>query len=609
MAVYERITDQQLVQMQANPDIGFVVDAPYANAPLIIAFGFVDWTTLPAFDFARRLRKLETGSGQRFNRILVRDTANLWYQHGVTGLGQDVDSTAASLRRIIGELGPPSVGTIGQSMGAYAAILFGTLLEVDRVLAFGPLSYLRSDWAERDGDRRWLAVMQKLDLYPPTRRYDDLPALIAARTRSPSIHIVFGSAREADGTANMDALHGLRFAQSPCVIIEEIPEAPHAVVKWLIDARRIDGMIQSTLLQGPAHPMESTMHDQLSGVVDTTEAAPGPAAFDDGWRRWIAENLVMGVPPEGLLPVLVNNNFHPGEAQREIDKAQRSPYLLPPTRLVQRVAKRDWMLDLQRRTRALGLAQPGIARRHKLSRADFLKDHYSANRPVVITGMIDDWPALQWTPELIADRFADRIVQVQANRNANPRYESEAGQHQQTMRFGDFMERVLKGGECNDIYMTANNGSKNVGALRELWDGIIQVPEYLSSENPDNQGFFWIGPAGTVTPTHHDLTNNFMAQIMGRKRVHLVDGLQTSRMYNHLHVYSEVDLENIDYERFPLMREVEVLQYDLMPGELLFIPVGWWHHVRALDISMTVTFINFVFDNDFYSMYQTYNAV
>ncbi len=307
--------------------------------------------------------------------------------------------------------------------------------------------------------------------------------------------------------------------------------------------------------------------------------------------------------------MLVSNNFHPGEAQREIDKAQRSPYLKPSNRLVQRVAKRDWMLDVQRRTRALGPAEPGIVRRHKLSRADFLKDHYSANRPVVITGMMDDWPAMQWTPQLIADRFADRSVQVQTNRNANPRYESEAGRHQEKMRFGDFMERVLQGGECNDVYMTANNGSENILALRELWDGIVQVPEYLNSGNADNRGFFWIGPAGTVTPTHHDLTNNFMAQIMGRKRVHLVDGLQAARMYNYLHVYSDVDLENIDYDRFPLMREVDVLRYDLMPGELLFIPVGWWHHVRALDISMTVTFTNFLFENDFHSMYRTYGAV
>lgn len=29
------------------------------------------------------------------------------------------------------------------------------------------------------------------------------------------------------------------------------------------------------------------------------------------------------------------------------------------------------------------------------------------------------------------------------------------------------------------------------------------------------------------------------------------------------------------------------------------MPVGWWHHVRALDARMTISFTNFVFPNNF----------
>ena len=42
---------------------------------------------------------------------------------------------------------------------------------------------------------------------------------------------------------------------------------------------------------------------------------------------------------------------------------------------------------------------------------------------------------------------------------------------------------------------------------------------------------------------------------------------------------------------------------------MLFLPVGWWHYVRGLDITITMTFTNFVFDNDFYSFYSTYGEI
>jgi hypothetical protein len=601
-----RSGNTQFAVAQADPDIGYIIDAPYEGAPLIITFGFVDWVELPKFDLVGRLLKLGAATGQPLNLILVRDTANFWYQHGVTGLGRDVDTVAESLRRIIADLRPSSVCTVGQSMGGYAAILFGVLLRVDQVLAFGPLSYLRADWARRDGDMRWIGVMETLDRYPPARRYDDLLALFAGAP--PPIHILFGTGAEADGSPNLDEVHARRFTGIAGVSIERIPEAPHAVVKWLIDAGRMDAVLQQWLPPGANARIERGKMIMPAAINASLEPVHDP--FTDGWREWIGENLALGVTPDVLLSALVSRNFHPGEARREIDKADRSPYLKAARLLASRVAKRDWTLEAQHKARRMRACNDGtIERRHKLDRATFLNNYYSANRPVVITGMMEDWPALGWTREQLIHTFAGREVEVQVNRNANPQYEMQADSHGTRLAFEAFMARITELGESNDIYMTARNGGANASALRELWDGIVQIPEYLDASNPANQGFFWIGPAGTITPTHHDLTNNFMAQITGRKRVHLVDGLQVANLYNHLHVYSEVDLDNVDYDRFPRMRNVEILCHDLAPGELLFIPVGWWHHVRALDFSMTVTFTNFLFDNDFCSTYRTYQAV
>src|SRR3546814_9038094 len=49
------------------------------------------------------------------------------------------------------------------------------------------------------------------------------------------------------------------------------------------------------------------------------------------------------------------------------------------------------------------------------------------------------------------------------------------------------------------------------------------------------EGFLWIGPRGTITPWHHDLTNNLLVQFVGRKRVRLVASHDTPLMRNHRH--------------------------------------------------------------------------
>ena len=113
----------------------------------------------------------------------------------------------------------------------------------------------------------------------------------------------------------------------------------------------------------------------------------------------------------------------------------------------------------------------------------------------------------------------------------------------------------------------------------------------------------WIGPGGTFTPLHHDLTNNLLAQIVGRKRVIMAAPNETPKLYNDLHVFSEVaNLADpgLDLDEFPRLSQVRTLDLILEPGEMLFLPIGWWHQVEALDFSVSMTYTNFVWRNDSY---------
>jgi ribosomal protein L16 Arg81 hydroxylase len=116
----------------------------------------------------------------------------------------------------------------------------------------------------------------------------------------------------------------------------------------------------------------------------------------------------------------------------------------------------------------------------------------------------------------------------------------------------------------------------------------------------------WIGPAGTVTSLHHDLTNNFIAQIVGRKRLKILPAAEVGRVYNHRHVFSEIpDLEapDLDGARYPRLAGARTYDVTLSPGEIIFMPLAWWHQVKSLDFSVTVTYTNFRWPNDAHASY------
>ncbi|NRR32495.1 hypothetical protein HSX11_20205 [Oxalobacteraceae bacterium] len=270
-----------------------LIDRVVPGEILVIAFGFVSWSTRPAFDFFGRLKKLEHSSGRHINKILLRDSANAWYHRNIKDLGDHPDETAQSLRMLIEAIAPSQVITIGQSMGAYAAIMFGLLLDVDQVIAFGPLSFLDVRMARLYHERRWLAVMQELANNPPPSAYDDLAALGRAGTaRKTRLHIAFGTKPnhpEANESVNLDAMHAHRLAAVSNCTLYPYPYSEHAVVQHLIDTKRINALL-ADLIFGIAIPSEAL------------EVTPD-------WMGWLAQNLRQGGDPQELAEILMHHGF------------------------------------------------------------------------------------------------------------------------------------------------------------------------------------------------------------------------------------------------------------------------------------------------------------
>lgn len=268
------------------------------------------------------------------------------------------------------------------------------------------------------------------------------------------------------------------------------------------------------------------------------------------------------------------------------------------------LAKRNWLLSTQEKLRALCDETLQIENLQNIDGVTFLREFYSRNRPVILTDAISDWPALsRWSPEYLKTKVGARPVEYQAGRDTSENYERDKDAHARTGPFSDFIDAITSD-QGNNLYLTAYNSRLNGEALKPLWEDVGFLSELMQPGGAHDRGMMWIGPAGTYTPPHHDLTNNLLIQLVGRKRVALVAPSGSPQIYNDQHVFSRIhDLTSVDLQRFPAARGLPVVEVDLMPGEMLFIPIGWWHQVLSLDFSVSVTQTNFRWPNAFHAEY------
>ena len=96
-----------------------------------------------------------------------------------------------------------------------------------------------------------------------------------------------------------------------------------------------------------------------------------------------------------------------------------------------------------------------------------------------------------------------------------------------------------------------------------------------------------IGQPGNITPCHFDEQHNFFNQVYGEKRCMLFPPENFHRLYPYPVSHpcdrqSQVDFDEPDLGRFPNFQDCEGFECIVRAGEVLYIPMYWWHYFESI---------------------------
>ena len=251
-------------------------------------------------------------------------------------------------------------------------------------------------------------------------------------------------------------------------------------------------------------------------------------------------------------------------------------------------------------------------------------------QPLAMSGLIDDWPARRadvrpWaSPDYLRWRTlgGQRLVPVEVGRSY-----VDDGWRQEIVKFESVLQALEAGSHApqttqSTMYLAQHSLFTQIPRLRD--DICIPDACYSATNDADADADddaegqepmlnAWLGPAGTITPLHTDPHHNLLAQVVGRKYVRLYSpeksaGLRPRGREGGVEMgnTSAVDvgvmegwdtgpeetgsdghIQTTGREEFLALSYTDCI---LEPGDTLYIPRGWWHYVRGLSVSFSVSF-------------------
>lgn len=220
-----------------------------------------------------------------------------------------------------------------------------------------------------------------------------------------------------------------------------------------------------------------------------------------------------------------------------------------------------------------------VPRISKLSKQDFIRVYFKPQQPVVIEGLIEDWPAFsKWNFDYIRDVAGEKEV---------PLYDDRPVDHKE--RFNEPHARM----KMSDYLDILQNQPTKYRIF--LWNLLKEVPQLKKDFSYPKLGLrlmkglpmLFFGGMDSYTFMHYDidLANIFHIHFEGNKECILFPQSQNKFIYKVPHsliTHESIDFSNPDYTTWPGLKYLNGYRTNLKHGDVLYIPEGYWHYMKYL---------------------------
>jgi hypothetical protein len=246
---------------------------------------------------------------------------------------------------------------------------------------------------------------------------------------------------------------------------------------------------------------------------------------------------------------------------------------------------------------SLGVAPSSCIEYPSVDRATFEDVIIPNGRPAILRGLVRDWPACAAATQsrqaiaayLKAMDCGQSVSTMLAPAEVAGRYfydEKMRGFNFQTrsISFSDVIDKLLEIADTPSplsIYAGSAESTKLVPTFADA-----NPMPLLDTSIPPR---LWLGNKSRIA-AHYDVANNIACAVSGTRRFTLFPPDQIGNLYIGPLDFnmagqpsSMVDFAAPDFGRFPKFATAldAALVVDLQPGDALYLPALWWHHVEA----------------------------